>query len=387
MEISILFYLWKYRSNSRGLTPLYCRITLKGKRYQFSTKIFVDDKFWRPKRQLLVGSPLRNEINQLLRDLRNSLLNSFFELKRSDRPFSAKDVYQFEVGQKELSLLEIYAHFLSEREKLSGHTFSKNTHKTIKNGYSFLSKTLQALDMESILICDFSPKVARIVYQEGIKLGYAKSTMYKYMQLIKQIFRYAVSEDYTRTNPLQYFKLERATPKIEFLNSSELKKLSQLKDVETNLAKIRDCFLFSCYTGLAYNEAKSFRHTHLELEKDEMWIKVYRKKTGKTYSIPVLPEAKKIIEKYRSLGRLPLISNQKFNKYLKDVTHLAGINKRCTHHMARKTFATTILLSNGVPMEIVSKLLGHSNINITSSTYASVDKSLISKHIKQLNNS
>ena len=112
------------------------------------------------------------------------------------------------------------------------------------------------------------------------------------------------------------------------------------------------------------------------------WIRMIRKKTNREISIPVLPKAKEILVKYEH--ELPKISNQKFNSYLKEISALLSIEKKLTHHIARKTFATTVLLYNNVPMEIVSELLGHSNIKITQDSYAKVLNKKVSKEMKNL---
>lgn len=118
------------------------------------------------------------------------------------------------------------------------------------------------------------------------------------------------------------------------------------------------------------------------------WIKMVRQKTQKEINIPLLPQAKRMIEKYHQSEEqeyiLPPLSNQKINSYLKEIAEITGIKKHLTHHTARKTFASTILLYNNVPIEIVSKLLGHSNINITQKSYAQVINKSISNHMIQL---
>ncbi|MEQ3220587.1 site-specific integrase [Butyricimonas virosa] len=153
---------------------------------------------------------------------------------------------------------------------------------------------------------------------------------------------------------------------------------------------MRDLYLFSVYTGLAYHEAFALQKKHLVMAFDKkLWIEMKREKTGKAISVPLLPQAIQIIKKYDNGGDreahvLPAISNQKINSYLKEIVEIVGINKKLTHHTARKTFATTILLYNDVPMEVVSKLLGHSSMAVTQKHYAKVVNKKVSACISSL---
>jgi site-specific recombinase XerD len=149
-------------------------------------------------------------------------------------------------------------------------------------------------------------------------------------------------------------------------------------------------FVFCCHTGLAYQEMSSLRTHHISKAFDgNLWINMIRQKTNQPIAIPLLPQAEVILIKYKTNDSdvvLPTISNQKFNSYLKEIAALVGIEKKLTHHIARKTFATTVLLLNGVPMEVVSELLGHSKITITQEHYAKVVKSKVSTEIIKLKN-
>jgi integrase len=136
---------------------------------------------------------------------------------------------------------------------------------------------------------------------------------------------------------------------------------------------MRDIFVFSCYTGLAYADVKKLKRSEINTGVDgEQWIFSPRQKTDTPCPIPLLPVALQLLEKYAHYPKcinqdrvLPVLTNQKMNAYLKEIADLCGINKVLTFHLARHTFATTICLSNGVPMETVSKMLGHTNLKQT----------------------
>jgi integrase/recombinase XerD len=171
---------------------------------------------------------------------------------------------------------------------------------------------------------------------------------------------------------------------IIYLTGEELKKLEKYNFSQVRLQQVKDLFIFCCYTGLAYTEMSTLTTKNIEMGFDgNEWIQMIRKKTNKKISIPILPKAREILDKYND--KLPTLSNQKFNSYLKEISELVGIDKKLTRHTARKTFATTVLLFNNVPMEIVSELLGHSNMNITQAHYGKVFHKKVSNEIKKLN--
>ena len=174
-----------------------------------------------------------------------------------------------------------------------------------------------------------------------------------------------------------------------YLIEEEVKKLENFQFAQERLERVRDYYMFSVYTGLAYNEAFELKEEHIIKGFDnQLWIKMIRQKTQREINVPLLPQALRIIQKYHQAGDqgyiLPTISNQKMNSYLKEIGEIVGIKKKLTHHTARKTFASTILLYNDVPIEIVSKLLGHANISITQKSYAEVVNKSISNHMLQL---
>jgi integrase len=150
---------------------------------------------------------------------------------------------------------------------------------------------------------------------------------------------------------------------------------------------VKNLFVFCCYTGLAYNEMASLKRAHIQKGFDgNEWIQMKRKKTGKIVSVPLLPRAKEVLQHYANSSELmlPKISNQKINSYLKEMGAILGIQKRITHHTARKTFASTVLLNNDVPMEVVSEILGHSSIKITQEYYGKIVQKRISEEMKRI---
>jgi integrase len=177
----------------------------------------------------------------------------------------------------------------------------------------------------------------------------------------------------------------------QFLTEQELQTLSNKALMNERLRQVRDIFVFSCYTGLAYIDAANLTPQNIGIGMDgERWIYTFRQKTDTRTNIPVLPPAMAIIEKYKEHQLckvknklLPILSNQKMNAYLKEIAALCNINKELTFHIARHTFATTVTLSNGIPIETVSKMLGHSSIKQTQH-YAKILDRKVSDDMKVL---
>jgi integrase len=212
-------------------------------------------------------------------------------------------------------------------------------------------------------------------------------TINKTIQRLRTPIKQAISEGYLDRDPFILHKSKTVRKTVIFLNTEELKTLEEAVFQQKRLNMIQDLFVFCCYTGLAYYEMVHLEKKHIQIGFDGInWIQMKREKTQRQISIPILPKAQEIIEKYTTDNNLvfPSISNQKFNSYLKEIADILNIEKRLSHHIGRKTFASTVLLYNDVPMEIVSELLGHSNMVITQESYGKVVQKKVSEAIKNL---
>ena len=198
-----------------------------------------------------------------------------------------------------------------------------------------------------------------------------------------------MAENYLDKAPFILYKTKTVRTEVVFLSTDELKLLEEHVFTQPRLQFIKNLFVFSCYTGLPYRELMDLKQSNIVKGYDgNLWIKMKREKTSKELSIPLLPKALGILDKYSNEGLVfPRISNQKYNSYLKEIADLVEIDKRLTTHMARRTFASTVLLYNDVPMEIVSELLGHSSMKITQDSYGKVVQKRISLEMERLKGS
>lgn len=224
-------------------------------------------------------------------------------------------------------------------------------------------------------------------YYLKTEMSIKQITINKIIQRLRTPIKQAISEGYLDRDPFILYKSKKVHREIIFLTTEELKIFEESTLQLKRLSIIQDLFIFCCYTGLAYNEMAHLKIKNIQLGFDNMnWIQMKREKTQRQISIPLLPKAQEIIDKYLIEGNFvfPALSNQKFNAYLKEIAIITEIDKRITHHTARKTFASTVLLYNDVPMEIVSELLGHSNMIITQESYGKVVQKKVSEEMQKL---
>jgi integrase len=215
----------------------------------------------------------------------------------------------------------------------------------------------------------------------------------KYLANFKKVVLICVKKGWIHKDPFQGFKLAKREVERPFLTESELREISSKQFATERHNYVKDIFLFSCYTGLAYADVKKLNRIEIAVGVDgEQWIFTKRQKTETATRVPLLPEALQILNRYEDHPQcinegkiLPVLSNQKMNAYLKEIADVCGINKNLTFHIARHTFATTVTLSNGVPMETVSKMLGHKNLR-TTQHYAKILDKKVSEDMLALRN-
>ncbi|WP_248722726.1 site-specific integrase [Seonamhaeicola sp. ML3] len=397
MEISklnILFLLQKNRINKEGKCPIRCRITHLGKRKVFSTGLFINPKHWKSNQQSAHPPDTYYYINTQLSLIKQKLNQAFLFLQVNYLEFNVIDIYSHYQGKQttaEVTLLETYDQHNNKMKKLIGIDFNETSwSRYIENKRKVKAYVNKAYKKSDIKLRDLDLKFIKgLEYYFKTDLGLSQSTINRSLQRVRKIINYAISENLLNSDPFIMYKPTKYKLKLTYLDAQELARLEEHKFAQIRLEQVRDMFVFCCYTGLAYAEMNALSREHLIKGFDgNTWIQMYRKKTNSQVSVPLLPKALDILARYKeerdNKKLLPLISNQKLNSYLKEIAEVVGIEKRLTHHIARKTFATTILLYNDVPMEIVSELLGHSKLEVTQRHYAKVVQNKVSEEINRL---
>lgn len=387
----VLFYLKKGSEKRNGEVSIMTRVTVDGKVCQFSTKQSIHPDNWSVKAGKATGKSCA-QLNKLLEDIKASLHQIYHEQQRRENYVTAEQIKNEFLGHTENheTLLNLFQKHNDDVKQLIGLSKSASTYQkyevTRKHLASFIQTKYNLLDIalksiNNMFITDFE------VYLMTVG-GCNHNTTAKFMQFFKRIVLIARNNGLIVGDPFANYKIRLQRVDRGYLTEDEIKKILELNLVSERLEHVRDLFLFSCFCGLAYIDVAGLRKEHIRKSFDgNLWIMTKRVKTGIDVNVPLLDIPKMILDKYKDKlpnGKiLPVISNQKLNSYLKEIADLAGIKKNLTFHLARHTFATTTTLGKGVPIETVSKMLWHTNIE-TTQIYARITNNKISSDMKGL---
>lgn len=394
---SVLFWLNKSKVNKKGLIPIWVRITIDGKRAECSIKRQILTEYWNPEK----GQATRewvdaSTLNEYLLIVRSDILRHYNILLSSSSYVTAEDVKRSYQGIKQqnptlLKIFNLYIQHLRERKEIGDISHGRLSRFIInyRKCASFLKHRFKKTDvlLEKVhlgFIVEFEHYL-----RTTEMIGH--NTAMKYSKDLKQVFKYAVQLQYIPSNPFDPFRCSYKKVTREFLDQEELNIFSTKKFNIARLSEVRDCYLFSCYTGYAYSDAEALSPDDVSKGIDgNKWIIRNRKKTGTVENVPLLPVAIEVIERYKNhpycVSRnklLPMNSNQRYNAYLKEIADQCGIQKKLTTHTARHTFATTVLLLNDVPMETTMELLGHNDIR-TTQIYGKIVQKKLSNDMQKL---
>ncbi|WP_432411273.1 site-specific integrase [Rasiella sp. SM2506] len=390
-SLSLLFYIKKSKADELGKANIYLRITHDGRRAECSVRRKVKFKEWNSKTQLALGNSVEvQEINKHLSVIKNQIYSIQQNFERDNESYSATDLRDVLLGKDKIHkmLLEIFQEHNDKVESLIGKDFAIGTferYRTCRNHVrDFIKKKYKKTD---IPVKGVDHKfITGLEYYLKTTRKCSHNSAIKYITNFKKIIRIAYANDWIDKDPFLHWKAKLKVIEREFLTEEEIQKIIDLEFKMERLDQVRDIFIFCCFTGLAYADVKKLNRGDIVVGADgEEWVKTKRSKTDTRSNIPILPIAKILIEKYKDNGLLiekdlvlPVLSNQKMNAYIKEIANLAGITKNLTFHLARHTFATTVTLSNGVPIESVSKMLGHTNLK-TTQHYAKILDMKVSK--------
>lgn len=392
-KLKITFFHYLYKQNSRGEAPIYCRIVLASKKQQFSTGLNLTSGLWDVESQRAKGYSIEIQVlNRQLQEIYSELIRIEKQLYDEGCTISIEEIYaRYRNKSTEHTLFEIYKERLRKMEALVGKEYTPATLKKFKEVYAHVQEYVaERFGVKDIPLKQLGYAFIKQYEEYLLERGLKPITINKIIQRLRQMITYALRCNYIQRDPFVDYKPLKERKQLIFLTQEELDKLEGYHFSQECLEQVKNIYLFSVYTGLAYNEAVNLLHDHISRGFDgRNWITLTRQKTDREFSIPLLPQAEKLIgilaESKEDDGYvLPRISNQKINSYLKEIAEIVGIHKKLTHHTARKTFASTVLLYHDVPIEVVSMLLGHSDIAITQKSYAQVVNRNISNHMNLL---
>jgi len=394
---SVLFFTRKLNRNKKELS-IYARITVNGKCAEMSLKRKTSVNEWDSSKGRLKGtSPRIKTLNSYLDQVYSKLLDTQKRILDKDTLITADKVKASYLGlDEEHKTLKDIIHYHNQTMKgvLKWGTL-KNYNTTAKYLDEFLKKKKKTNDVYlkqigyqfitefEMFLRNYRAKKARITCGTN-------GTM-KHLERFKKMINLAIKLELLEKSPFQNYKMKFEKNERQFLSERELKMVEETYFKSEPLERVKEMFLFFCYTGLTYGELKVLTKDHIVKGMDgKNWIYTKREKTKEPVKAPLLHKADVILKKYRDkqfdlVGKylFPVRSNQKMNQYVKEVMKAAKVRKHITFHSARHTFATTITLSNGVPIETVSKLLGHTKLS-TTQIYARVMENKISNDMSNL---
>ena len=392
-HVKVLFVLSKSKMNMKGLCPLICRITYNNKRKEFSTGFLVSEDEWNAKSQVITSkTAYAKNVNTHLNKMYRDVLSTYSEVVIDNTIFSVQDIYNAYMGTSKKGILYVVEYFddyLLKIKRLVGKDMEESTWKKFENALMHLKSFIKwKYEQQDMLLRDVNLFFIQELefYLKAVK-NLANATIYKILQRFKKVMMHAENEGMISRTPFALYKSVTVKKEVIYLTFEELQELETYTITQPRLNLVRNLFVFCCYTGLPYYEMSTLSAKNIERGFDKnLWLIVDRKKTDKSYRVPLLPKAVGIMREYLGGEGLifPKLSNQKFNSYLKEIADIVGIEKNLTHHIARKTFASTVLLYNDVPIEIVSELLGHSSIKVTQESYAKLSNKKVSETMIRL---
>jgi len=389
----ILFYLRKNQVNKDGKVSIMTRLSVNGEVSQFSSKLDVEPELWDVKLGKVAGNSQKSRLlNNLLDDIRTSLKNHYHEIETHEAYVTAEKVRNAFLGYstKQRTLLELFKSHNEDAKKLVGISKTEATLAKYDRAYRRMGEFMKAKykitdialkEINHKFITDFETYL-RTVSECN------ENTTAKFMQTFRMIVIVAKNNGWIYADPFINYKIRLKRVDRGYLTDQEIQTIMEKKFSFTRLEQVRDVFIFSCFTGLSYIDVKQLTVHHICISFDgKQWIMTHRQKTDTPVNVPLLNIPLTILKKYEGKlpkGQLlPVLSNQKLNSYLKEIADLCDIHKNITFHLARHTFATTTTLSKGVPIETVSKMLGHTNIK-TTQIYARITNEKISKDMQLL---
>lgn len=379
----VYFSLRESKQNKKGLSPIEVSITTNGKRIYFSTGKHVPATDWNKEKQAVKGKSEEAQlINGYLIQLRNKIYQKEIELLQKGYLITAellKEAITDKVeALNEKTLLDVLNKHNTERKAMVGKTVAPATYWV----FEYTGRLFKEFIQKKYERKDLYLRKINLGFIQGFhayllgekKMGQNSCT--KHLKFLKKLLNLAVANSYISYNPVNAYKVEREPVEVDFLDEEELRKIINFDTPLPRLERAKDMFLFGCFTGLSYIDIKTLTPEHFEKDSaGRIWIKKRRVKTGVLSRIPLLPIAKLILDKYKGGEKLlPIQDPADINKYLKDIAILCGINKRICFHTSRHTFASTVTLANNISLEVVSKMLGHTNTRMTAHYAKLIDK-------------
>ena len=392
VTFKILFFVQKTRVAKNGEVPVLLRITVNGKRAVTSINLKVDPAKWNAIAGKSIGNTRKDdELNARIDTIRARVMQIHRQMELDGETITAQGVIDRYLGRNVkpiVMLLELFREHNEKCVKLSGNGMAPGTVERYETSYKHTAAFLSSVyGKEDVPVASVDHKFItdyEFWFRTERKCGHNSTVRYLKNNFGK-IIRIAIANGYITKNPFATIKLREEEVDRDFLEDHEIQAIMEKRIEIVRLAQVRDAFVFACLTGLAFSDIKGLKPEHIVRDNNgALWIRKKRQKTGNMCNIPLLDPAREILERYKEHPAclkqgvlLPVLSNQKMNAYLAEIADICGITKKISSHTGRHSFATSVALANGVSIENVAKMLGHSDTKMTRHYARVLDKSIM----------
>lgn len=393
----MLFCLDSKKIRQDGTAPVKCRVTIKGKRSEFSLNHRISPIEWEEfKAKTNHRKPALKELESIIFNWRKKLKEHYQEIIEAGENPTVSLLRKKVLGlDKEKSLMEITSIYYQYKESRVGQSYSKESLSKLRTTYRFLKEFIYSKYKTSDISLNEVNKQFLVELESYFiaTKGNSNNTMGNHLKKIRSAVRFAYHNDIIAKDPFKGYRLKVIPSERTYLEQHELKALEAKEFTIERLQFVKDMFLFCCYTGLSYIDLKTLSKEHILSHIDSRkWISMKREKTDVKFELPALAEAQFLINKYIDHPLIegtekifPVISNQRLNSYLKEIADLCGIKKSLHFKASRHTFGTTICADNQVPIETTAKMMGHKRLTSTA-IYYKISRARISADMKDLEN-
>lgn len=388
----VLFFLKKTRLLKNGEASVCMRITVNGTRVENNIRKSIDPALWSQAKETARGKSRRAcDLNTYIEEARIKLYQIFCELEQQNRPVTAHLLQELFFGQEKpeevRTLLGTMQEHNDQCRALVGTDYALITVRRYESCQRYLAELIrQRYGKEDLPLAEVNGELIRaFAFYLKTEKGCQQNTVIRYMKCLKKITNLARANDWMAKDPFLGIRFHEKEVVREFLTMDELQTIYRKEFPLERLTLVRDVFIFAAFTGLAFIDVQQLAPEHIVRDNNgNLWIRKPRQKTKNMCNIPLLDIPQEILRKYadhptcRKKGvLLPVPCNQKMNSYLKEIADICMIRKNLTTHCARHSYATSVCLANGVSLENVAKMLGHSNIKMTQHYARVLDSSIL----------
>lgn len=388
----VIFYV-KYKNEKNGIVPIMGRITVNGTISQFSCKVSVKKTLWDAKSNRASGKSIEaREINQTLDNIKSQIHKQYQYICDHDAYVTAEKIKNAYLGfgSDFKKVVELLDEHLAELKNRIGRDAALSTFSNYTYYRNYIADFIQfKLKLSDIPIRELEPTfINKFVSYLTVERKLSPGTIIGAVIRIKWVTDTAHSKGWIKIDPFEKYKYHAVYKERQFLFEEDLKILMSAEIKLPSQKCVRDIFIFCCFTGLAYIDVRKLTYQDLRTNKEgDVWIEKKRAKTGTPFAVKLLPVAKDLVEKYRGttdgIHVFPVKDRRSMNASLKKIAKICGLKSNLSMHIGRHSFATTVTLSQGVPLETVSKMLGHKQIT-TTQIYAKITNDKIDRDMSVL---